>query len=404
MKKYSLFFLGICGLIAACEKITPDGPPENELLAGTVPGLSPQQERDHLIGDRIFGTAFSKEDGLGPVFIQNSCSGCHVGNGKGHPSTMVVRFGRTDSTFNYLEDLGGPQLQQKALPGYQGESLPAQANAVSRRLAPAVMGLGFIAALDDKAILANADPEDADGDGISGRPNYIEPKDHFKPLPIHQPRDGKYIGRFGKKAEKITIIDQVIFALKQDIGITTDFDTEEIYNPLSGHFSGDEVGDPELPASSVHALVFYMRTLKAPERRNTDDPDVTEGEKLFSQIGCTSCHKPSFTTSSSDIAALSGKEFHPYSDFLVHDMGPGLNDDYPEGSALGNEWRTPPLWGLGLASQSQGGKMFLLHDGRAGSFDEAVSFHGGEAASRRAAYFGLNAKQKEQIRKFLESL
>lgn len=404
MKRYGLFFFLICAVIAACEKIVPGSPPEEELLAGTVPGLTAQQEREHLIGDALFGRIFSKEDGLGPVFVQTSCSGCHVGNGKGHPSTIVTRFGRTDTAFNYLEELGGPQLQARSLPGYEAEKLPHEADAITQRLAPAVMGLGYIAALEDKAILANADPDDADGDGISGRPNYISPKDFFKPLPIHEPLNGMYIGRFGKKAEKITIIDQVVFALKQDIGITSDFDTEDIFNPASGHSGGDEVGDPELPASAVNSLVFYMRTLKAPDRRNADDPDVMEGERLFTQIGCVSCHKPAFVTGASDIEALSRKEFHPYSDFLLHDMGPALNDGYPEGSAKGSEWRTPPLWGLGLAKQSQGGRMFLLHDGRAESIDEVVSFHGGEAESRRAAYFRLTEKEKDQIRKFLESL
>jgi CxxC motif-containing protein (DUF1111 family) len=407
MKKSALVLslvLLLVAVMAACRKILPSGPPEDELLAGTLPGLTPSQEREHLIGDALFGRIFSEAEGLGPVFIQNSCSNCHVGNGKGHLSTLLTRFGRKGEVFDYLLPMGGPQLQPRALAGHEGEQLPAEADAVSHRLAPAVMGLGFIAALHDNDILANADSADADGDGISGRPNYIEPRDYFVPGEIHVASQGKYIGRFGKKAEKITLMDQVVFALKQDMGITSDLDTEDIYNPRSGSGTGDQIPDPEVTMSTLNGLVFYMRTLKAPERRNADDPDVRRGEELFAQIGCTSCHKPAFTTSVSDIQALSNKTFHPYSDFLLHDMGSGLNDDYPEGSAEGNEWRTPPLWGLGLAAQSQGGQMFLLHDGRAKSYDEAITLHGGEAASRRAAYFQLSDKERSQLKKFLDSL
>jgi CxxC motif-containing protein (DUF1111 family) len=167
---------------------------------------------------------------------------------------------------------------------------------------------------------------------------------------------------------------------------------------------GDDVPDPEVSADFVNDLVFYVRTLKAPERRNADDPDVLEGEKLFTQIGCTGCHKPTFTTAESDIAALSYQTFHPYSDFLLHDMGPALDDNYPEGGANSYEWRTPPLWGIGLTTNYQGGQMFLLHDGRAATFEDAVSNHGGEAAGRRAAFFSLSAVQRNQIIKFLESL
>ena len=150
--------------------------------------------------------------------------------------------------------------------------------------------------------------------------------------------------------------------------------------------------------------VFYMRTLKAPPRRDENDPDVIAGENVFNQIGCNSCHISTFTTSQSDISALSNQAFHPYSDFLLHDMGQLLDDNYPEGSANGFEWRTPPLWGIGLAKDSQGGQVFLLHDGRANSFEDAISFHGGEANSRRAAFNALSQLEKSQLIKFLESL
>lgn len=391
--------------MVSCEKMLPPEPKGEDVLAGTIPGLTPQQEREHLIGDEAFGKIFSTADGLGPVFIQTSCANCHVGNGKGHPSTALTRFAKVEgSVVDYLFNKGGTQLQPFSISGYPAETLPAEANVFSKRIAPAIMGLGFIAALSDNAILANSDPNDADGDGISGRPNYVNPTSFFSPQPIHVPNSGQYIGRFGKKCEKVAIQDQVVFALKQDIGITSDFDTEDLYNPQAGINTGDNVADPEVSGSFVNSLVFYMRTLKAPERRNANDADVLEGEKLFAQIGCTSCHKPTFTTDQSDIAALTNKEFHPYSDFLLHDMGEALADGYPEGSATGSEWRTPPLWGIGLAKDAQGGQMFLLHDGRATTIEGAISFHGGEAESRRTAFFNLTEQQRQQIIKFIESL
>lgn len=395
----------LMSLMTACEKMLPPAPDDTEVLAGTIPGLTAQQEYQHLVGDVAFGKIFTPEQGLGPLFVQSSCSNCHVGNGKGHPSTMVNRFARIENgQVDYLLNHGGSQLQQNAIAGYSSETLPGQANVFTKRLAPAVMGLGYIAALSDAAILANADSLDADFDGISGRPNWVSPTSFFSPLDIHTSVNGKYIGRFGKKAEKVTIQDQVVFALKQDIGITSDFDTEDLYSLNVGSTVSDNIPDPEVPANFVHSLVFYMRTLKAPPRRNADDPDVMEGERLFDQIGCTSCHKSTFVTAESDIEALSNQTFHPYSDFLLHDMGEMLDDSYPEGSAVSSEWRTPPLWGIGLAKDSQGGQRFLLHDGRAMTFEEVIANHGGEAATRKTAFNALSEQQKQQIIKFLESL
>lgn len=406
MKKKYFYFSVPClfFIIFSCQKLLPPEPKGEEILAGTISGLSQEQEQEHLIGDAAFARIFSKEDGLGPIFVQTSCSNCHAGNGKGHPSTALKRFANISAAPDYLLNKGGPQLQQFALLGYTPESIPPEANAVSTRVAPVVMGLGFIAALDDQSILSNADPNDLNNDGISGRPNYVNPTPFFNPLPIHQPLNNQYIGRFGKKAEKITIQDQVVFALKQDIGITSDFDTQDLYNVQTGNNTADNVTDPEVSASFVHSLVFYLRTLKAPERRNAGDADVVAGEQLFEKIGCAGCHIPTFTTSQTEMSALNNKTFHPYSDFLLHDMGELLDDKFPEGSAAGSEWRTPPLWGVGLSKDSQGGQLFLLHDGRAKSFEAAITFHGGEAASRRAAFNALSEAEKKQLIKFLESL
>lgn len=408
IRRKFVVFLGMCAFImgiVACEKLIPKGPDDDDILAGTIPGLTLQQENEHLVGDAAFAKIFTRSEGLGPIFVQTSCSNCHIANGKGHPATALTRFAFVqDSTVDYLYGMGGPQLQQRSVPGYEPENIPVNANVRSVRIAPIVMGLGFIAALHDQTILANADPSDINGDGISGRPNYVSPTPFFIPQNIHIPSNNKYVGRFGKKAEKVTLMDQIVFALKQDMGITSDFDMTDLYNYQVGPGTGDEIPDPEVPSGFVNSLVFYLRTLKVPARHNTSDPDVIAGEQIFNQIGCNSCHISTFTTPVSDIDALSNKTFHPYSDFLLHDMGPDLDDGYPEGDAAGNEWRTPPLWGLGLIKDSQGGQMFLLHDGRVTSIRGAISFHGGEAASRKAAFDALSEDDKNKLIKFLESL
>jgi CxxC motif-containing protein (DUF1111 family) len=389
--------------LADCQKMFPPAPKEeNDISNGVIPGLTPQQLAEHAVGDNEFSRIFTQQDGLGPVFNQPSCNSCHIGNGKGDPVTVLTRFGKTTGTgFDSLVNENGPDLLPNAIPGYLGDVLPADANAVTHRIAPIVMGQGFIAALSDSSILANAYPHD----GVSGRPNYVNPTPFFIPQPIHIPLNGKYIGRFGKKAIKVSLQDQVVFALKKDLGgITSDYDQTDVYNYLVGINSGNIVQDPRVSAGFVNHLVFYLRTLKVPPRRNTTDPDVIAGEQLFNGIGCTSCHIPTMVTASSDIAALSNQTFHPFSDFLLHDMGSGLDDGVPEGSAQSFEWRTAPLWGIGLAGNSQGGQLFLLHDGRATSFSDAIAFHGGEAASRRQAFFTLSQPQQAQIIKFLQSL
>ena len=206
--------------LVSCEKIFPGAPVDAEVLEGTIPGLTPYQERDHLIGDEFFGKVFTKEEGLGPVFVQTACANCHVGNGKGHPTNVFTRFAQvdlaTDSIIDHLYHKGGPQLQNRSIDDYPVEELPAEANAMSQRMAPVVMGLGFIAALEDQTIL---DLAAAQVGGVAGRPNYVYPTDFFIPEDMHQAMDGKYIGRFGKKAEKVTIQDQVVLASRKKLGI-----------------------------------------------------------------------------------------------------------------------------------------------------------------------------------------
>ena len=393
---FILIFIG-------CENLLPEGPLENSLLDGPQEGLSEEELSQFLAGDIAFSEVFSTQTGLGPFFVASSCASCHIGDGKGHPFTSLVRFGQSDATGNAFIGNGGPQLQNRAIPGHIPEVIPSGVPS-STFLPPAVTGLGFLAALSDAQILTNADPTDTDGDGISGVPNYVSPPDYFIEKSIHQANSGQYIGRFGKKAAAITLQIQTVNAYNQDMGITSDFEENEpsIYN--RGFTSGDDVPDPEVSASTIRNVVFYLRTLKAPLRRDKNNPQVQSGDALFSGIGCGSCHIPSWTTPQTDVDVLSEKTFSPYTDLLLHNMGPELDDGYTEGAALTSEWKTPPLWGLGLSKDAQGGKYFLLHDGRATSLEEAILLHGGEAQNSRDQYAALSQEEKDDLLKFLESL
>jgi CxxC motif-containing protein (DUF1111 family) len=405
MKKLTYTVLAFSLAILACESLLPPLPADEDLLDGPLSELTPEQNAQFLAGDVAFNDeVFTPETGLGPYFVATSCGSCHAGDGKGHPFTTLTRYGQAQAdSLNVFAGLGGPQLQNRAIPGLQPEQLPPGA-AFARFMPPANTGLGLLAALTDAQILALADPNDADGDGISGRPNYIVPPDYFQPQWFHQPINGRYIGRFGKKAGAIDLLHQTVNAYVQDMGVTSDFAPDEpgvfgVANPIF-----DQAPDPEVPRSTVNNVVFYLRTLKVPIQRNPDRPDVAAGRQLFLSINCGKCHVPEWTTPASDIAALGHQTFYPYTDLLLHDMGPGLDDGYTEGSAQASEWRTPPLWGLGLAANSQGGEVYFLHDGRARTIEEAILLHGGEADDSRQQYTELSPAEQQQLRTFLESL
>jgi CxxC motif-containing protein (DUF1111 family) len=395
---FSVIGFILCGLVllSSCEKITPPLPDDDELLDGPVEGLDEAQNRQHLLGDIAFNDQiFTNETGLGPVFVATSCGSCHAGDGKGHPFTTLTRFGQVDSLGNKFLKLGGPQLQNRALPGHQPEQMPA--GATSAKFTPPInSGLGFLELVPDADILALADPNDANGDGISGVPNWNTIPFYVVLSPHSIRRAGKYIGRFGKKASVHNLLQQTVNAYNQDMGITSYFEPYDVY-------SLQEI-DPEIPMQTVHDVVFYLQTLKAPIQRNQNDEDVLHGKQVFNIINCASCHVPTLRTSFSSVSALSNKEFHPYTDLLLHDMGGGLDDGYTEGSAKTYEWRTPPLWGLGLAPNSQGGQYFLLHDGRAKSIEEAILMHGGEAVQSKNKFNQLSETDKEALIKFLKSL
>ncbi|MCB9304683.1 MAG: thiol oxidoreductase [Lewinellaceae bacterium] len=387
--------LSIVLFAIACEKTMPPTPDESELLDGPIEGLNTAEQAQFLKGDEAFGDVFTIEKGLGPIFVANQCASCHAGDGKGSPFVRFTRFGQPDTLGNQFLSFGGPQLQHKAIPGYQPEQLPSGVT-FSDLIAPAVSGLGFLDAVPDAELVALSDPNDADGDGISGRPHWNTIPNYVTLRPNSISQNGKYISRFGKKGGAYDLLHQTSGAYNQDMGITS------LFEPIDP-YSGLEV-DPEVSTQTVHDVVFYLKTLKAPIPRNQDDPDVIAGKQIFSQIQCASCHTPTLTTGFSPINVLSNKEFHPYTDMLLHDMGSGLDDGYTEGFALTSEWKTPALWGLGLSKDAQGGSYFLLHDGRAMSIEEAILLHGGEAEQSKTNYTQLSNTEKEQLIKFLESL
>ena len=395
LKIISALILVVTGIVA-CQKLLPKAPPGNELLDGPVEGLSYEENRRFLAGDAAFNDeVFTSQTGLGSIFVAISCGSCHAGDGKGHPFTTLTRFGQIDSTGNQFLHLGGPQLQNRALPGYTPEQIPAGAT-FSKFTPPANTGLGFLELVSDADLLAMADPNDTNGDGISGVPNYEFLPSFITPFSNAIPRNGKYIHRFGKKAAAYNLLHQTVNAYNQDIGITSTFLPKDVYTGLNI--------DPEVSDVTVHNVVFYLQTLKAPIQRNQNDAEVVQGKSLFIQAGCENCHKQTLKTDFSTITALPNKTFHPYTDLLLHDMGPGLNDGYTEGSATTSEWRTPPLWGLGLSPNSQGGQYFLLHDGRAKSIEEAILLHGGEAQQSKERFQQLSAQERNYLVQFLKSL
>ncbi len=395
MVRYGLPALIII-LFGGCSKLEPAAPAEHDLLDGPIDGLSGEELTRFLRGDIAFNDeTFHTGNGLGPIFVTTSCASCHAGDGPGHPFTTLVRFGQHDATGNHYLDRGGPQLQHRAVPGATPETLPPDAPS-ARFLPPSVTGLGLLTTISDADILAWADEHDLDGDGISGRPNWVERSAYSPVRPGSLQQDGRYIGRFQRKASVYDLLQQTATAYNQDIGVVS------IFEPIDP-YTGEEQ-DPEVATGTVHDVVFYLNTLKAPVQRDRGDPDVIAGEQVFTAIGCAGCHRPEFTTGPSPIAALAHRTFKPYTDLLLHDMGPGLDDGYTEGTALSSEWRTPPLWGLGLFPDSQGGGYFLMHDGRAHSIEEAIGMHGGEGSAARDAFNTLSGGDRDRLLRFLKSL
>jgi CxxC motif-containing protein (DUF1111 family) len=274
---------------------------------------------------------------------------------------------------------------------------------MSRRLPPPVFGVGLIEAIPVATILANADPDDEDGDGISGRPNWVEPAGW---VPNDEPGGGTgpRLGRFSRKAQVSSLLQQTVEAYHQDIGITTDFLPVENENPQGGpRASGvDAAPDPEVPASEVAAVIDYIRMLAPPAPAPVIGA-LERGQTLFGQVGCASCHTPVLVTGPHRITALSHQSATLYSDLLLHDMGEELADGRPDGEATGREWRTAPLWGLRVMRDFLGGDAFLMHDGRARSVEEAILLHGGEAATSREAFEALAVEERSALVQYVET-
>lgn len=397
-------------------------------------------------------------DGLGPLFNARSCQRCHIKDGRGHPPendednavSMFLRVSIMDpdgvpddaaiaEITDYIATLPDPtygeQLQDFAVQGHASEytlgityeeevvtladgtevSLrhptyeaanlgygPLHEQAMlSPRVAPQMIGLGLLEAIPAADILARADPDDLDGDGVSGRPNIVWSHEFDQPM----------LGRFGLKAGNPTIMQQSAGAFAGDIGISNplfpagagECTANQTLCQNAIHGDGDVRGT-EIDAEGMELVTFYSRNLGVPARRDVDDPQVLRGKEMFYATGCTSCHTPSFVTHRlEDQPEQSFQLIWPYTDLLLHDMGPGLADMRPEARATGQEWRTPPLWGIGLTAQVSG-HTYFLHDGRARSLLEAILWHGGEAQQQRDAVANMRADDREALLRFLESL
>lgn len=382
------------------------------------------------LGKKLFIATWQAEDpgglgGLGPLYNAVSCDSCHFKDGRGRlpgDSRENLVASLSSSGQSTLGHRYGSQLQEHAIPGAQAEGQlqvtwleqaghygdgeryqlrrpqvrVSQLSAgplepevlISVRMPPQIYGLGLLEALPAADIIAKADPDDSDGDGISGRLPWVEDLVSGK----------RALGRFGWKAAKASLDHQLTAALSQDMGVTSSL------IPIEPSEGGDRSGQVEIADYRLQRLLHYVRSLAVPGRRHWDQADVYEGSRLFRSTGCASCHQPQQRTGSTTLLPeLANQVIYPYTDLLLHDMGEALADGRREGLASGSEWRTPPLWGLGYL-ETVHGETKLLHDGRARSFEEAILWHGGEASAARDRFVQLSKGQRGQLVLFLQSL
>ena len=405
-----------------------------------------QQHEDFAVGGAFFQQPWviapastTARDGLGPLFKANSCLACHIGHGRGHPPftdaepfmSTIVKLSipaRDSQQHAQAKRMGvapdpvyGDHLQTLGIKGLPGEATPRfryteilgkfhdetsytliqphleimQANygafapdiQFSARVAPPLLGMGLLESIPEAEILANADPDDRNTDGISGKPNYV----------WDIAKQQNVLGRFSWKANQPSIRQQSADAFRNDIGITSSLFPKQ---PCSAAQSDCQQlptgGKPEIPDNLLASVVFHVANQPIPPRRNTDNPQVIQGQQLFGQAGCTACHIPSFPS-------LANQNHQPYSDLLLHDMGEGLADNRPEFAANGREWRTAPLWGVGLTEKINGHTRFL-HDGRARNLLEAILWHSGEAQAAKQAVVAMPKIEREALLHFLNSL
>ena len=414
-----------------------------ESFAAPIPALNLSKMRVFTGGRHLFRRSWTPApssvkslDGLGPVFNRVSCSGCHVKDGRGQPpkndskfKSMVIKLSRIENNKIYPDPNYGYQLNDKSIlgvpfeakakitykqktiyfkdnssialsqPNYSFNNLsfgPLHKNTkFSGRVAPAVFGLGLIEAITKEDILKNADPKDINNDNISGRVHLL----------IDAPSQKQVIGKFGWKATRGTLLHHVTGAASQDMGLTSfifpNQNCMEIQIDCSTQITG---GIEEISKEQIHRLVVYMQTLAPPRQRNIENEEIIQGNGLFNSIGCNKCHTASYITGEhKSHSELSNRLIKPYSDFLLHDMGPGLDDGVKEGNAESYEWKTPPLWGIGLVKIVNKHTRFL-HDGRANSIEEAILWHNGEGLQSKKNYIALKEKERKKIIKFLNSL
>ena len=437
--------------------------PNRDAFSQPSDNMAFERQLDFRIGNGIFKKVWvsspsstQSSDGLGPLFNARSCQRCHLKDGRGHPPegdeaavSMFLRLSippQTDedraALTSYLTTVipdpsYGGQLQNFSIQGHpsEGEMVISYAPKpvtladgtvvtlreptytaanlnygpmhpdvmMSPRVAPPMIGLGLLEAIKDEDILANADPDDADGDGISGRANRV----------FSVERQDVALGRFGWKAGEPTVAQQSAGAFNGDIGISTPLVTTHFGDCQPGtqdrcreapHGGTADGSVTEATPEMFDRVVFYSRNLAVPARRGIDDPQVLAGKEQFYNAGCTACHTPKFVTRRDSISEeQSFQLIWPYTDLLLHDMGEGLADNRPEGAATGTEWRTPPLWGIGLTEAVNGHTQFL-HDGRARILLEAILWHGGEAQASRDTVVEMSADEREALLAFLNSL
>jgi len=415
----------------------------SDAFAQGIPTLTRIERRAFAVGNSFFNenwvtapASTDGRDGLGPLLNAQSCSSCHFKDGRGEPPVdaddptrgLLLRLsipgpdGDPIPLGNY-----GNQLQDRSnldvpaegtivittteIPGAFADGTPFSLLSptysiadlaygpvpddimISPRVAPAVFGSGLLEAISADTILDASDPGDSDGDGISGRPNMLPTAD-----------GGTVLGRFGWKANAPTVEAQTADAFLGDVGITSSLHPDQNCTEAQAEcLAAVTGGDPELDDNKLQRVTFYTRTLAVPARRDVGDPITDEGEALVTQLGCASCHTPTVETGESEIEALADQTIHPYTDLLLHDMGDGLADDRPDFDASGTEWKTPPLWGIGMVETVNGHTRFL-HDGRARNLTEAILWHGGEGVAAQAAFVALPVDQRDALIAFLESL
>lgn len=351
-------------------------------------------------------------DGLGPLFNADACTACHVADGRIAP---YAEGGALDASFLFrlgdetgaVHPLYGGQLQTSATSGVaegsvtwtlDGEAITfvvtpdMEGYHLGPRIAPHLLGMGLLDLVSEATILEYEDPEDANGDGISGRAHWVYEEGETR------------LGRFGWKAINSTLRTQNAGAMHQDMGLTTPVNPQEQCTDAQEVCATEPSGgSPEVSEASLMAIVHFMTALGVPERRISDQETFDAGARLFETVGCAACHRPTMQTGMSEkFASLSEQTIYPYTDLLLHDMGAGLNDGVREKNATASEWRTPPLWGIGIVAEKEGVR--FLHDGRATTLSEAIAAHGGEAQQAKARFMALDAEAREAFMTFLRGI